>query len=178
MNSKTEARKELKKSLSLLSVADKSSASTRLCEKLLQDPRIAKANTLGIFLPLPDEPDLRPALTLLHQKGCRLALPFPSTVSHWDFHWIQDVKGSLDGPWGLELPEQGPKTKTQALEIILVPGRGFTPLGQRIGRGKGIYDRLLNNTNSITIGIGFACQLRDSLPSEPHDVLLSEVWVA
>lgn len=63
----------------------------------------------------------------------------------------------------------------QALDLIIVPGIAFDLCGNRLGRGKGFYDRLLNYTNALKIGIGYDCQLLDQIPSEPHDIKMDAV---
>ncbi len=59
-------------------------------------------------------------------------------------------------------------------DLILVPGTAFTRRGERLGQGGGWYDRFLpgRRDHAVTIGIGFAPQLVESLPTEPHDVIL------
>lgn len=176
MKSKTEIRRELKASLAEMTAEEQKAASARLCERLLSDPGILAAASLGIFLPLPNEPDLRPALQQLMQQGCRLALPFLEEKSAWHFHWISNLQGAPTGPWGLQMPDAGELVQAEELDAVLVPGYGFTREGQRIGRGKGIYDRLLEGCRTRSIGIAFHCQLRDDLPMEDHDIRLTEVW--
>ncbi len=184
MKTKNEIRKELKALIAELTPEEKRIQSTLRCEKLLHDPGILTAKSLGIYLPLPDEPDLRPALQILLEKGMRIALPYPEKSEPalvpfdrpWAFHWITDLTPIQNGPWNLPFPEAGEQVAATELDIILVPGRGFTPQGQRIGRGKGYYDRLLADHQGRRIGMGFSCQLRDSLPEEPHDIPLTEIW--
>jgi 5-formyltetrahydrofolate cyclo-ligase len=59
-------------------------------------------------------------------------------------------------------------------DVIIVPGTAFTRRGERIGQGGGWYDRFLpgRRSDAVTIGIGFVPQLVESLPTEPHDVVL------
>ena len=57
-------------------------------------------------------------------------------------------------------------------DLILVPGLAFTAAGDRLGQGGGWYDRLLADVRSdcVTVGVCFAEQIVDVLPTEPHDV--------
>lgn len=55
-------------------------------------------------------------------------------------------------------------------EVVLVPGLGFDQLGQRLGRGKGYYDRYLADKNVIKIGLCFQEQLVDKIPTDSFDV--------
>lgn len=173
MKTKAEIRKSLAAKLAALSPGEKAEASVRLCEGLLADEQLQSQCKIGIFLPLPDEPDLRSAYHTLLAKGHQLALPFPE----WDFHFIKNLSPENREPWNLDFPRPGEVVAASALDLILVPGRGFNKNCQRIGRGKGIYDRLLANSKTRCIGIGFACQDCDDLPVESHDILMTDVWL-
>lgn len=52
---------------------------------------------------------------------------------------------------------------------FLVPGVGFSTLGQRLGRGKGYYDRFLETHAGIKIGLAWSGQLKENIPVESHD---------
>ncbi len=65
-----------------------------------------------------------------------------------------------------------------AVELIMVPGVAFDRMGNRMGRGRGFYDRLLKSTpNAMKVGVAFDFQLLDSVPTEPHDVKMDKVIV-
>jgi len=68
------------------------------------------------------------------------------------------------------------------LDLIIVPGLGFTTNGKRLGRGKGYYDRCLTeynkeypSNNLKTIGLAFSQQICDDIPLGPHDSLIDIV---
>jgi 5,10-methenyltetrahydrofolate synthetase len=52
---------------------------------------------------------------------------------------------------------------------IFVPGVAFTFKGERLGRGKGYFDRYLSKNKTIKIGISWSSQIKKKLPVEPHD---------
>lgn len=54
--------------------------------------------------------------------------------------------------------------------VLLIPGIAFTKNGERLGRGKGFFDKYLQNFKGKKIALGFECQIRESLPVESHDV--------
>ncbi len=66
---------------------------------------------------------------------------------------------------------------------VLVPGIAFDVLGQRLGRGGGYYDRFLRElllkrtsvSRPLMVGVGWAEQLIDQVPTEEHDVILDGV---
>lgn len=55
------------------------------------------------------------------------------------------------------------------LDLIVVPGVAFDRNGNRLGRGKGYYDRLLSHSQVKTVGICFDFQLVEAIPTEPFD---------
>ena len=57
------------------------------------------------------------------------------------------------------------------VDIFLVPGVGFVKKGTRLGKGSGIYDKLLSNhLNSTFIGVTDKNHLVDHIPFENHDI--------
>jgi 5-formyltetrahydrofolate cyclo-ligase len=61
------------------------------------------------------------------------------------------------------------------IDFILVPGVAFDAGKNRLGRGKGYYDRLLAQTKATTAGICFDFQLVEKVPVEKHDVVMDYV---
>lgn len=62
-------------------------------------------------------------------------------------------------------------------DLIIVPGVGFSPRGERLGHGKGFYDRLLAETPAIKVGICFELQLFDRISTQPHDIPMDKLLV-
>lgn len=62
-------------------------------------------------------------------------------------------------------------------DVIIVPGTAFTTQGERVGQGGGWYDRFLpgRRDDAVLIGVAFAPQIVESLPTEEHDVVLDLV---
>lgn len=72
-------------------------------------------------------------------------------------------------PVGEEFREYG------QLDMIIVPGMAFDRKGNRLGRGKGYYDRFLKKTKALKIGVCFDFQLLDSIPSDEYDVKMDMI---
>ena len=71
----------------------------------------------------------------------------------------------------------GPEYKElDKVELIIVPGVAFDRRNNRMGRGRGFYDRLLKSTpNAKKIGVAYDFQMLDEIPVEEHDVKMDEV---
>jgi 5-formyltetrahydrofolate cyclo-ligase len=80
-------------------------------------------------------------------------------------------------PWGLLEPRADLPLATP--NILLVPLLGFDRQGHRLGYGKGYYDRAIANLKSaapiVTIGLAFAAQEVECIPTQPHDQRLD--WI-
>lgn len=55
---------------------------------------------------------------------------------------------------------------------LMVPGVGFDDAGARLGRGKGFYDRYLEDQEVIKIGLAWSEQILEKVPVESHDTFM------
>ena len=63
------------------------------------------------------------------------------------------------------------------IDLFLVPGVSFDVNGNRMGFGKGYYDRYLSNLDVYKIGICFEEQISESIPTDKYDVKMNEIIV-
>lgn len=73
------------------------------------------------------------------------------------------------GAYGIEEPTGELFTDYEKIDLAIIPGISFDLHGNRLGRGKGYYDRLLPGIKAYKIGICFAFQITEKIPTEPHD---------
>lgn len=66
-------------------------------------------------------------------------------------------------------------TDLDQIDVILVPGVAFDGQCNRLGRGRGYYDRILKNTRGYKIGICFDFQYLTSVPTDDYDVKMDRV---
>ncbi len=80
--------------------------------------------------------------------------------------------------FGIEEPTGAEFTDLDKVDLIIVPGVAFDRQRNRMGRGRGFYDRLLKSTpNAYKVGVGFNFQLVDNVPVEPFDVPMDNVII-
>lgn len=79
------------------------------------------------------------------------------------------------GSFHIEEPTGNDTVEPSEIEMVVVPAVAYDRRGNRLGRGKGFYDRLLKNTRAAKVGIGYDFQLIDEVPAEPHDVSMDIV---
>lgn len=78
------------------------------------------------------------------------------------------VKNTL----GILEPKENLKIDTRKIDLILVPLLGVDIRGNRLGYGKGYYDKFLQTAEALKIGLAFEEFVLDEIPSEKHDVKL------
>lgn len=78
-------------------------------------------------------------------------------------------------PLGFQEPIEGQTLENGKLDGFLVPGLAFSKKGERIGRGKGFYDRTLQGLRGLKVGVCYSYQLFEELPCEDHDVKMDVV---
>lgn len=61
------------------------------------------------------------------------------------------------------------------LDLIIVPGVAFDRRCNRLGRGKGYYDRFLSKVNAPKIGICFDFQLFNTIPAVDRDIKMDMI---
>lgn len=64
------------------------------------------------------------------------------------------------------------------LDAILVPCVAVDKQGNRLGRGRGVYDQLLADHPTVAIGVVYPQHVLDQLPVEPHDQPVHAVVLA
>lgn len=81
----------------------------------------------------------------------------------------------IRGLYGIKEPVHPDFVDFSFPDLILVPGLAFSEKGDRLGFGKGYYDRFLSEAKGLKVGLCYGFQIVPSLPSEPHDVRLDAV---
>ena len=130
------------------------------------------------YSPIRSEIDPTPLMRALAAQGARLALPVIAARDRpLSFRAWSSSDQLARGPFGILEPL--PQAAAILPDIMLVPLAAFDRRGHRIGYGAGHYDRSLpplRATKSIlAIGVAFAVQEIEAVPTQPHDVALDYV---
>jgi len=154
-----------------MSAEDRSRADAAINRRLLEIVRTEKPSGLVAYVSDGTEPDLAPVLRYALQAGIPLCLPRFDQDGSYSIVTVR----SLDFPvshWGIPEPSADAPAAPSALlakALWLVPGVAFDPACRRLGRGRGVYDRLLARGAGKTIGIFYELQRCEELPYEPTD---------
>ncbi|GAB4014115.1 MAG: hypothetical protein Fur0010_11770 [Bdellovibrio sp.] len=167
---KVELRKQLKALLADLTIEERAKKNLKLNQHLIEflhKNNISHKTNIGVFYPLDDEPN---CLMAFNEFEALLSWPVFDDAGEMYFATC-DVNALVEKKAfgkSFKIPPLDAKSVTPAL--ILVPGLGFSRDGERLGRGKGYYDRYLSQFNGLKIGICFEEMLLKKIPSESHDV--------
>ena len=123
------------------------------------------------FLPIRSEIDIRPLMMALADKGARLCVP---AIVDGNLQFRHLVRGAPLEPQGFGTYAPGLDAVVLDPTVMLVPLAAFDREGGRIGYGRGYYDRaiaalLAKATRPQCVGVAFACQEVDAVPTEAHD---------
>ena len=164
---------QLKRSMA---VADAAAASERLFAMLEQSPRFREAHTVLCYYSMPDEVGTHDFVERWRTKKCIL-LP----VVKGDELELRRYTGPQDLQPGeryhIGEPTGEPFTDYASIDLTLVPGVAFDAEGNRLGRGKGYYDRLLKKIHPkcLTIGLAYDFQRLEHINIQSWDVPLDEI---
>ncbi len=161
-------RKEIKKQTAGLSREEKQRLSDEILCGIEQLPEFKKAKNILLFWSLPDEVFTHNFLEKWHKQKC-LLLPAVNGDELELKHY--EGGGKLQaGAFGICEPQGKLFTEWDKIDMALVPGVAFDCNQNRLGRGKGYYDKLLPKISGTKIGVCFPCQLVESVPCQEWDV--------
>ena len=146
--------------------------SEAILAKLELHPDFVKAENVMLYSALPDEVQTQAFLEKWHLKK-RIILP---TVVGDDIIPVEYGKDTAFAVGDFNIMEPQNEPYTGDFDLIVVPGVAFDRHGNRLGRGRGYYDRFLcQHLDVKRIGICFDFQLVDKVPAEAFDIRMDEV---
>ncbi len=146
--------------------------SEKILAKLEQHPDFIQAEKVMLYSALPDEVQTQAFLEKWHLKKT-IILP---TVVGDDIIPVEYGKDTAFAVGDFNILEPQNEPYTGDFDLIVVPGVAFDRQGNRLGRGKGYYDRFLCQHMEVKrIGICFDFQCVDAIPTEPFDIRMDEI---
>lgn len=167
---KAELRSALRTSRAALTEATRRQASAQICAHLLRLPELAGPGPYVLYAANGNEVDLDAAIAELLQRDAVVSLPrVAGDVLHPCL--VTSLEQLTVGHRGVREPDAAATPlDLAALRVVITPGVGFDPNGNRLGSGGGHYDRLLaTTTGAVVIGVCFDAQVVPAMPVEAHD---------
>ena len=150
-------------------IKDRSAA---LCTHILALDEFGEADTVLLFAPTRNEPDLTGVALAAWQKGKNVAFPISRTSDcTLDFRKVNAMAELEVGAYSILEPSESAQTPTITDKTLcVVPALALDENGFRLGYGKGYYDRFLRDfagTSVCALLNGFSCK---ALPHGENDI--------
>jgi 5-formyltetrahydrofolate cyclo-ligase len=176
-SSKANLRNDAKARRDALPAQQRAEAAAAIAARALPVDVVAGTIVSG-FSPLGSEINPVPLMRKFADAGAQLALPVvagrgkPLIMRAWAFG-----APLVAGVWGIKQPKDDARAVDP--DVLLVPLLAFDRRGHRIGYGAGYYDMtimaLRANKPIVAVGIAFAAQEIDAVPTTPRDARLDLV---
>lgn len=164
---KEDIRRKIKAQKALLDDAEKLEAASRAFALLERTAAFVMADNILMYHSLPDELSTHAFLDKWNGRK-NFFLPRVNGVNLEILPY--DKSRMRFGAFSIEEPDGDDITGMECIDAVIVPSVAYDRQGNRVGRGKGYYDRLLADTKAIRIGMAYDFQLVDEIDIEPHDV--------
>ncbi len=140
--------------------------------RLENHPLFRPAQTVLLYHSLPDEPYTHDMIVRTARTK-NVVLPVVVNETDLELRLFKGEDFMRQGAFGIYEPSGRAFTDYTKIDLAVIPGMAFDPYGNRLGRGKGYYDRLLEKLKPLgipIIGVCFDFQKLPSVPAEPHDI--------
>ncbi len=148
--------------------------SEKITEKIKRLPEFKKAKVVLLYHPIKNEVDPTP-LFENPQTSQKKIFAFPLTHAdsrRMTLHQIADLNELELDEFKIKSPtRKHQKIARKNIDLVITPGLAFDPDGNRIGYGKGYFDKLFKNlsTNCTKIALAYDFQIIENVPAEKHD---------
>jgi 5-formyltetrahydrofolate cyclo-ligase len=138
-------------------ITEKEEKSKIIAKKLLSFDVLKEAKVIGIYVSMKNEVDTHNVINKLLMTGKRVCVPLINNDGTMRFIYIDSLENMIVNKFGtLEPSSINEIANMDEIEVMVMPGVCFDRYGNRIGFGKGYYDRYLEKDNHIKkIGIAF-----------------------
>ena len=148
-------------------------------EALFQDAGFKKAKVVMLYASRDEEVGTWDIIKEALAEGKKVALPRCVSQAKVIPKEITDIDTDLEkGTYSIYEPKSSQQNvEIEEIDLVVVPGVAYDRENNRLGRGKGYYDRFLKKLSprTSTIGLAFDFQLLNKLPKDSHDTPVSRV---
>lgn len=173
---KKELRKKMMSLRGQLSESERNRAEILITERLLGHQWFYRAEILLAYASYGSELSTNMLLQEALKQNKKVYLPKVSG-NEMQFYRIDSLKDLQKGYKGIPEPVTNEKFEYNRNIVdkclMLMPGLAFDVMKNRLGYGKGFYDRYLADKEDLqlkTIAIGFRCQLLEEIPVDENDI--------
>lgn len=150
-----------------------SGLSDKIIARIEKSDLFRQAERVALYHALPDEA----GTASLIERWYREKALFLPVVTGDDLRFLryEGERSVSEGAYHILEPVGGEEIDLREIDLIIVPGVAFDRQGNRLGRGKGYYDRTLSQVTAPKIGVCFHFQFLDQIPAEPFDIRMDRI---
>lgn len=165
-------RKRIKALKSELTEEMRAIANAQIASQIESLPAFKNSKEIVAYWAMPDEVSLNHAIERwAKEKNVYLPIVKGEKLEFRKFTNSEELNS--ENKYGIGEPVSGELLRDESqVKFMLIPGIAFTCDGKRLGRGGGYYDRIASQFgNAYKCGVAFDCQIVDTIPMEPHDMI-------
>lgn len=161
-----------------LSVEIRKVKDLKIKEKILALPEFRAAHKILLYASFRSEVDTLDLLKYCVDYGKIIVLPkVDRNNDELTLYRVEDMNEVVAGYMGIPEPQvhEGRRMPVEEMDLIIVPGVAFDGHCNRLGYGKGFYDKLLTRGAKAKIAIAYEEQIVEYIPSEPYDIKMDKI---
>jgi 5-formyltetrahydrofolate cyclo-ligase len=149
----------------------RSGAGRLLRDAVLSLPEAQMAGTVAAYYSAGSEPSTRGLVYALWKRGTYVLLPLVRSDGDLDWASYEGPESMTPAAYGLLEPAQAARHSIASADLVIVPALAADRRGNRLGRGRGCYDRALAQVGPLipTIALLYDGELLDRVPAGPLD---------
>lgn len=173
---KAELRARMRRMRRALSGEEQQRAADGVYARVVNLSGYRKADIVMAYVAARGELSLQRVLEDMLNSGRTLALPRCGENGAMDAYRVTDMRQLRQGAYGILEPDEScPLVPPEEIDLMLIPGTAFDREGGRIGQGGGYYDRYIQKTRAVRVGVCHEFALMDRVPTEEHDARMDAV---
>lgn len=171
INDKKILRRKMKKQREAMSREEMFSKSEQIFEQLITVPEYKRSDKIYTYVSMNNEVDTIMLIDYSLSIDKRVFVP-KVIGNHMEFYEISDISELSSGYFGIYEPDiNGKEPDYSRTGFMCMPGLAFDLSFNRLGYGRGFYDRYLAQENRLyKAALAYSCQLVPAVFAEPTDV--------
>jgi 5-formyltetrahydrofolate cyclo-ligase len=157
-----------------------SSYNAQICDLFFSLIDLSSVKVLHTFLPILKNKEPNTWLIIERLKKdfphIKIAIPRANDDNTLSSYYLNDDCVLEENKWGIAEPTNGTLTNPKDIDLVIVPLLVFDKKGNRVGYGKGFYDRFLKTCREdcIKAGVSFFEAVETIEDYDEHDVYLTD----
>lgn len=151
---------------------NRSEKEKKITQRLIKSQIFLEADVVFLYAALNNEFSVDEIALEAERLKKKTAFPLCEDENGKMKFYFTELKNLKKGMYGIREPDKLKSEKAVFTEksLCIVPGLAFGIKGERLGKGKGYYDRFLSEFTGKTVGLSFEDRISDSIPMEKHDI--------